>query len=57
MVLKGSYIAQHKSQQSRAQETRAEPSEAEQSGDAGNEIKTKQTHSSCHLTEYRLAAR
>lgn len=41
IVLKGSYIAQHQSQQSSARDKRAEPSEAEQSGDAGNEIKNK----------------
>lgn len=56
MMLKGSYMAQNKSQQSSAREERAEPSKAEQNSDAGNEIKTKQTHSS-YLTLYRLAAR
>lgn len=55
MVLKGSFTAQHKSQQSRAPAKRAVPSKAEWSGDAWNEVKTKQTHSSCHLTECRLA--
>lgn len=49
-------MAQNKSQQSSAQERRAEPSEAEQSGDVGNEIKPKETHSSCRLTLYRVAA-
>lgn len=57
MVLKGSYMAQNKSQPSRGQESKAEPSKAEPSGEAGDEIKTQQTHSSCHLTLYRLTAR
>lgn len=57
MMSKGSYMAQNKLQQSSAQAERAEPSKVEQSGDAGNEIKTKQTHSSCHLALYRLTAR
>lgn len=56
MVLKGTYVAPNKSQQSSARENRAEPSKTRQSDDAGNEIKAKQTHSSCHLTLCRLVA-
>lgn len=56
-MLKGSYTAPNKSQPSSIPGERAESSEAERSGDAGSEVKTKQTHSSCHLTSCRLAAR
>ena len=56
MVLKGSYIAPNKSQQSGAQEKRAESSKTGLGGDAGAEIKAKPGHIS-HLTLDRHAAR